>query len=92
MILNQNELIIELKLKGLPSEVAKRMTFEEQFYPINNNNHPFPISLTLRFTLGGLWPESRDEIPLRGKAVTPQCHLGFLSNDKPRIIILCEPK
>jgi hypothetical protein len=30
MILNQNELIIELKLKGLPSEVAKRMTFEEQ--------------------------------------------------------------
>jgi hypothetical protein len=24
--------------------------------------------------------------------VTPQCHLGFLSNAKPRIIILCEPK
>ena len=43
------------------------MTFEEQFYPNNNNNHPFPISLTLRFTLGGLWPESRDEIPLRGE-------------------------
>ena len=43
------------------------MTIEEQFYPNNNNNHPFPISLTLRFTLGGLWPESRDEIPLRGE-------------------------
>ena len=43
------------------------MTFEEQFYPNNNNNHPFPISPTLRFTLGGLWPESRDEIPLRGE-------------------------
>ena len=23
------------------------MTFEEQSYPNNNNNHPFPISLTL---------------------------------------------
>jgi hypothetical protein len=43
------------------------MTFEEQFYLKNNNNHPFPISLTLRFTPGGLWPESRDEIPLRGE-------------------------
>jgi hypothetical protein len=24
--------------------------------------------------------------------VTPQCHLGFISNAKPRTIILCEPK
>jgi hypothetical protein len=24
--------------------------------------------------------------------VTPQCHLGFLSNAKPRTIISCEPK
>jgi hypothetical protein len=31
MILKQNKLMIRLKLKGLPSEVAKRMTFEEQF-------------------------------------------------------------
>jgi hypothetical protein len=30
MILNWKELIVKLKLKGLPSEVAKRMTFEEQ--------------------------------------------------------------
>ena len=43
------------------------MTFEEQFCPNNNNPHPFPISLTLRFTPGGLWPKSRDEIPLRGE-------------------------
>jgi hypothetical protein len=28
----------------------------------------------------------------RGEAVTPQCHLGFLSNAKPRTIISCEPK
>jgi hypothetical protein len=26
------------------------------------------------------------------KGVTPQCHLGFLSNTNPRTIILCEPK
>jgi hypothetical protein len=52
IILNMNELIIELKLKGLPSEVAKRMTFEEQFALIIE--HPLPVSLTLRFTPGGL--------------------------------------
>ena len=67
MILIQNEVTIKLNLKGLPSEVAKRMTFEEQFCPNNNNPHPLPISLTLRFTSEGLWPESRDEIPLRGE-------------------------
>jgi hypothetical protein len=39
-------------LKGLPSEVAKRMTFEEQFALIIE--HPLPMSLTLRFTLEGL--------------------------------------
>jgi hypothetical protein len=39
-------------LKGLPSEVAKRMTFEEQFALIIE--HPLPVSLTLRFTPGGL--------------------------------------
>jgi hypothetical protein len=37
MILKQNELMIRLKLKGLPSEVAKRMTFEEQFTKKNLN-------------------------------------------------------
>jgi hypothetical protein len=29
MILNWKELIVKQKLKGLPFEVAKRMTFEE---------------------------------------------------------------
>ena len=62
------------------------MTFEEQFYPNNNNNHPFPISLTLRFTLGGLWPESRDEIPLRGEGcdtpVSPRVSLK-MPNQEP---------
>jgi hypothetical protein len=69
------------------------MTFEDQFYPKNDNNHPIPLSLTLRFTLGGLWPESRDEIPLRGEGydilVSPRVSL---KNAKPRTIILCEPK
>jgi hypothetical protein len=31
MILTQKELIVKLKLRGLPSEVAKKMTFEVQF-------------------------------------------------------------
>jgi hypothetical protein len=31
MILNQDEVIMKQNLIGLPSEVAKRMTFEEQF-------------------------------------------------------------
>jgi hypothetical protein len=39
-------------LKGLPSEVAKRMTFEEQFTLIIE--HTLPVSLTLRFTPEGL--------------------------------------
>jgi hypothetical protein len=52
IILNQNELIMKQNLKGLPSEVAKRMTFEEQFALIIE--HPLPVSLTLRFTMGGL--------------------------------------
>jgi hypothetical protein len=45
MILNQNEVIMKQNLKGLPSEVAKRMTFEEQFALIkkastSNKSHP----------------------------------------------------
>jgi hypothetical protein len=39
-------------LIGLPSEVAKRMTFEEQFALIIE--HPLPVSLTICFTPGGL--------------------------------------
>jgi hypothetical protein len=57
------------------------MTFKEQltkknFKPIN---HPLQPSLKPHFTPGGLRPKSWDKIPLRWKAVTPQCHLGFFS-------------
>ena len=82
---------MKYNLKGLPSEVAKRMIFEEQFYPNNSNTHPFPISLTLLFTLGGLCPESRDEIPLRGEGCdTPLSPRAFLSANS-RAIISCKP-
>jgi hypothetical protein len=61
------------------------MTFEEQFCPNNNNNHPLPLSLTLRFTPGGLWPESRDEIPLSGEGcdtpVSPRVSLKMLTQE-----------
>ena len=89
MILNQNEVIMKQNLKGLPSEVAKRMTFEEQFALIIK--HPLPVSLTLRFTPEGLWPESRDGIPLRGEGCdTPVSPRVSLSANL-RTIILCEP-
>jgi hypothetical protein len=52
IILNQNEVIMKQNLKGLPSKVAKRMTFEEQFALIIE--HSLHVSLTLRFTPGGL--------------------------------------
>jgi hypothetical protein len=35
--LNIKELFVRLKLKGLPSEVAKKMTFKEQFAKKNLN-------------------------------------------------------
>jgi hypothetical protein len=47
---------VKLKLKGLPSEVAKKMTFEEQFTKKNLDKQTtkFKASLNLRFTQGGL--------------------------------------
>jgi hypothetical protein len=55
MILIYKELIVRLKLKGLPSKVAKKMTFEEQFAKKNLNEcYPLQASLNLRFTPGGL--------------------------------------
>jgi hypothetical protein len=66
------------------------MTFEKQLYPKDNSNHPFPLSLTLRFTLGGLWPESRDEIPLRGEGcdtpVSPRASLK-MPNQEPSFYV-----
>jgi hypothetical protein len=44
-------------------------------------NNPLPLSLTLRFTPGGLWPESRDEIPLRGE--------GCDTPVSPRVSLKC---
>ena len=62
------------------------MTFEEQFCPNNNNPHPFPISLTLRFTSEGLWPESRDEIPLRGEGCdTPGVYFALCREINPNL-------
>jgi hypothetical protein len=55
-------------LKGLPSEVAKRMTFEEQLTretwikeKCNTPAHLFGTPSK------GPYPKSRDEIPLRGE-------------------------
>jgi hypothetical protein len=59
------------------------MTFEEQSCPNNNNHHPFPISLTLRFTPGRLWPESRDEIPLRGEGCDTPVSLRVFFSQMP---------
>jgi hypothetical protein len=58
--------------KGLPSEVAKRMTFEKQLtretWIMEGATHQHTFMAPLQRTL----PKSRDEIPLRGRAVTPQ--------------------
>jgi hypothetical protein len=58
--------------KGLHSEVAKRMTFEEQLTRdtriMEGATHQHTFIAPLHRTL----PKSRDEIPLRGRAVTPQ--------------------
>jgi hypothetical protein len=66
------------------------MTFEEQFHANNNNNHPFPISLTLRFTPEGPWPESRGEIPLMGEGydtpVSPRVSL-IMPNQEPSFYV-----
>jgi hypothetical protein len=48
------------------------------------------IGRNLLYTPGEFQPESWDEIPLRGKAVTPQCYLGFLLSTQLMIIVTCE--
>jgi hypothetical protein len=89
MILNQNELIIELKLKGLPSEVAKRMTFEEQFALINKA----PISCKSHPSLHpGRTPtqiSGRDS--LRGEGCDTPMSPRVLLSANPRTIISCKP-
>jgi hypothetical protein len=44
---------------------------------LNKQTHTTRSSHKLLFTPGGFRPESRDEIRLRGEAITPQCYLGF---------------
>jgi hypothetical protein len=71
---------VERNQRGLPSEVAKRMTFEEQLIRetwLKESTSPNPSSW---HHSKGFLPKSRDEIPLRGegcntlgvlKALTP---------------------
>jgi hypothetical protein len=57
-----------MTLKGLPSEVAKRMTFEEQLTRetwIKENATPQHTFLVP--PLKDPYPKSRDEIPLSGE-------------------------
>jgi hypothetical protein len=63
---------LKITLKGLPSKVAKRMTFEEQLTRetwIKANATP---QHTFLVPLKDPYPKSRGDIPLRGRAVTPQ--------------------
>jgi hypothetical protein len=63
------------KQKGLPSEVAKRMTFEEQVFLKNLNKQ----TVTLSSPRGGSRPKSRDKIPLRGGGCNTQVLLRVSS-------------
>jgi hypothetical protein len=56
---------VEINLEGLPSEFAKRMTFEEQL-----NRETWKLQHTITpswYPSKGSLPKSRDEIPLRGE-------------------------
>jgi hypothetical protein len=53
--------------KGLPSEVAKRMTFEEQLTSETSTKEEGTHQHTFMAPLQGTLPKSRDEIPLRGE-------------------------
>ena len=63
--------------KGLPSEVAKRMTFKEQLTRETWTRKEQHTSTPSWHPSKGLYLKSRDEIPLRGRAVTPQVLLRF---------------
>jgi hypothetical protein len=64
---------VKITLEGLPSEVAKRMIFEEQLtretWLKETATHQHALSW---YPSKGSLPKSRGEIPLRGRAVTPQ--------------------
>jgi hypothetical protein len=54
-------------LKGLPSEVAKRMTFEEQLTRELGQKKEQPTNAPSWRPSKGLYLKFRDEIPLRGE-------------------------
>jgi hypothetical protein len=58
---------VEGNLKGLPSEVAKRMTFEEQLIRTTWLKETTTHKHTILVPFKGSLPKSRDEIPLRGE-------------------------
>jgi hypothetical protein len=64
---------VEINLEGLPSEVAKRMTFEEQLTRETWLKETATHQLTPSWypTKGSL-PNLGTRFPLRGRAVTPQ--------------------
>jgi hypothetical protein len=62
---------LKMTPKGLPSEVAKRMTFEEQLTRETWIKEGATHQHTSLAPLKDPYPKSRDEIPLRGRAVTP---------------------
>jgi hypothetical protein len=63
---------LKITLKGLPSKVAKRMAFEEQLTRENWLKENATHQHTFLVPLKDPYPKSRGEIPLRGRAVTPQ--------------------
>jgi hypothetical protein len=64
---------VKITLEGLPSEVAKRMTFEEQLtretWLKETATHQHAPS---RYPSKGFLPKSRGEIPLRGEGYNTQ--------------------
>jgi hypothetical protein len=83
---------LKITLEGLPSEVAKRMTFGEQLtretWAKKGATHQHTFIAPLQRTLH----KSRDEIPLRGRAVTPKVLLMVFSlkTTQGQPIITCD--
>jgi hypothetical protein len=79
---------VEINQKGLPSEFAKRMTFEEQLIRATwlkeTATHQHTFSVPSKGSLPKFW----DEIPLRGWAVTPQVLLKGKCAPGPFLSIL----
>jgi hypothetical protein len=78
-----------MTLKGLPSEVAKRMTFEEQL--TRENWIKEHTSTSSWHPSKGLYLKSRDEIPLRGEGCITQVLLRVFTQDYTgKAIITCD--